>query len=107
MVEPINSEEKVAAPTVAQGESPKHTQEEHRYCAYYPVTAGFEASPGNFLFVGMRCPHEVESTGAFYNEDYIRELKLVAQAVIRELEFGRRPALWKNKYERLAKLVSR
>lgn len=75
MVEPIKSAEVLGQVRVSLGEAPKHTQDEHRGCAYYPMTTSTEIANELPVFVGMRCPHGVDASGAFYSEDYVRQLK--------------------------------
>lgn len=86
MVEEIKSAEKFGDATLNQGPAPKHTQEEHALCAFYPIVTSMHG-----LFVGMRCPHDVEASGAFYSEDYVRELKITAQQLIAEMDYDGEP----------------
>lgn len=78
-MESIKPQEKSGHPSLSRNEAPKHTAPEHRQCAYYPVISGN-------IHVGMSCPHDNNATGAFYSEDYIRELKETAHDLIHQLD---------------------
>ena len=88
MVQPIESEEIFGNATAVQGEAPKHTMEGHERCAFYPaeLVEGNEAPKGGFLKGPLVCPHGEEATGAFYSEDYIKELKHIAHLVIDRID---------------------
>lgn len=75
MVEPIRSREVLGKVQVSLGEAPKHTHEDHRRCAYYAKTEQVAEDVPDFLFIDMECPHGASAGGAFYNEDYVRQLK--------------------------------
>lgn len=65
VVEPILSREKFGNVSMSGSIPPKHTDPEHLTCAYY----------WSELEEKKICPHGNEATGAFYNEDFIRELR--------------------------------
>lgn len=69
MVQPIESEERLGSAEVGAPTAPKHTAEGHESCAYYP---GFKPT----------CTHDEMANGAFYSEDYVREIKQAAHQVL-------------------------
>ena len=74
MVEPIGTSERFGIAEVKGPAAPKHVVPGHETCAYY-------VSSTNDPDV-MICPHEQAAKGAFYSEDYVRELKIVSQQVL-------------------------
>lgn len=75
-MESIPSGVKFGIPSLGGGEAPKHTNPEHRDCAYYlqddlPL---------------LHCPHEEEAGGAFYSEDFVRELRTTSHELIAMLD---------------------
>lgn len=86
MVEPIRSSEKFGQASMGQGPAPKHTATGHESCAYY-VQLGITYDPSDPLdfnrpigepvtpFIDMECPHRMGAGGAWYSEDYIKEIR--------------------------------
>lgn len=72
-MESIDSSERVSPVRLGTGEAPKHTQPEHRMCAYYP-----EMVPS--------CQHGEEAMGAFYSEDYVKDLRITGQLLVASIE---------------------
>lgn len=68
-MESIESTAKVAIPTLGTSEPPLHVDPEHRRCAFY-LNHGQDT---------IECQHEVAAEGAFYNEDYVNELRIACQ----------------------------
>lgn len=95
MVEPINSGELFGNASMQQGEPPRHVPVEHERCAFY-VNADYDTGDdGDFECFGvMWHQHDGEvlpftlgklgsgSPGAWYSEDYVRQLKEAAHKVI-------------------------
>jgi len=80
MVEQIPSGEVFGDATATLGEAPKHTKVGHELCAYYEPRDGY----GPFV-----CPHDQEAFGAFYSEDLLKEIKLVAHQLIGAIDKGK------------------
>jgi hypothetical protein len=72
MAESIPSEEGFGRAAMQPGEAPTHTSPSHISCAYYPTHDG----------EWIKCPHGMTATGAFYNEDYVQELRVKVQRLI-------------------------
>jgi len=64
-MEAIPPGEAVMPATILQSEPPPHTAPGHEECAYYVDGEN----------IPLECPHGYKSIGAFYSEDYVRELK--------------------------------
>lgn len=85
----INSEERFGRVSVGTGEAPTHTDEDHRRCAYYLTSSVIDQSPGgNETLI---CQHGVEpggsrGIGAFYSEDYVRQMRELAQEFLGEVD---------------------
>lgn len=73
-MESIPSAVKIGHATLGAGEAPKHTDPEHRDCAYYPTVEP------------VLCPHGAEAMGAFYSEDFVRELRTTSHELISLLD---------------------
>lgn len=71
----INSTEKLGDVSLSSGSAPRHTEEGHERCAYYQEGLGAR-------YQGLLCEHNNEATGAYYSEDYVKELKQAIQAVV-------------------------
>jgi hypothetical protein len=82
-----------------QSEAPKHTEAGHTACAYYHTT-----DEGEHLRRPMSCPHGCRSDGAFYNEDYIRDLRIACQSIISLWDEGAGYAFSKPMKAAIAKL---
>ena len=72
-MESIDSAELVSPVRLGVGDAPKHTQPEHRMCPYYP-----EMVP--------QCQHGEDAIGAFYNEDYVKDLRITGQMMVAAVE---------------------
>ena len=95
MVEPIKSEEVFGKATVGQGPAPKHTRPGHEACAYYWSEAAED----------KQCEHGyVIVGGAFYSEDYVRELRIAGQRLLAEIDYDGPPMQRISTSEAIGKL---
>jgi len=88
MVEPIQSREVFGNVSASLGDAPIHTANGHKQCAYYippPELSDDPITESKWL----QCPHGREADGAFYSEDYIKELKLACHRLLHELDTSR------------------
>lgn len=73
----IDSDERIGPVSVSNGQPPSHSEKGHERCAYY-LDGDSDSS--------MRCPHDETARGAFYNEDYVRELKQLVQRFVERMQ---------------------
>lgn len=78
-MEGIPSRAIVTKPTMMSSPPPKHTIPGHEQCAYYLRHDDYEAQD-------LMCPHGLIADGAFYSEDYIRELRELSHRLISHFE---------------------
>lgn len=103
-MEAIPSGVKFGRATVGQGERPKHTNDDHRACAYYVKLGetgeyfGGEDGKGSVItpFIEMECPHGFSAGGAFYSEDFVFELRQLAHAILAEARHWAHPDMRKS-----------
>jgi len=84
----LPSEERFGKASLSQPVAPKHTEESHEQCAYYPATEVEDnrSVNGGFLKGPMICDHKEEAHGAFYSEDYVNQMRRLAQAFLGQVD---------------------
>jgi len=74
----IPSREIVTVPEMIPGIAPRHTDPDHRLCAYYLKETFFQHGES----IDMMCPHNKTAGGAFYNEDFVRRFRELSHRLI-------------------------
>lgn len=80
MAESIRSREILGRASMESSPRPRHTAEGHADCAYYLVN-GVDAGESM-----AECSHGEAAGGAFYNEDYVWELRQLSHQIIEQLD---------------------
>lgn len=86
MVEPIRSNEVFGSASLTPLTAPTHVNPDHITCAYYVSTQ--EIAPTISVREFMECPHGFSGGGAWYNEDYIRQLNELSHKIIENFDLG-------------------
>jgi len=73
----LPSEERFGKASLSQPVAPKHTQDGHEKCAYYLT----EDNDG-FMY----CIEDSKAHGAFYSEDYVNQMRRLAQAFLGQVD---------------------
>ena len=74
VVDAIRSTAVVPPAKLTQAPPVMHTSADHKNCAYYGDSQK------------LYCVHGDPATGAFYSEDYIRDLRILSQGLVTSLE---------------------
>ena len=80
MVEPIKTGEVFGKATATLGDRPKHVDDDHLTCAFYDASADSDDRATE-----LYCPHGTMAFGAFYNEDFLWQLRTTSHNLITRL----------------------